>query len=63
MGNPAGSPDGAPKNFWQVLKIKSALRDEDFGILKTTEKCDYCTGSCSTTGVSKMFPTVAASLS
>jgi hypothetical protein len=36
--------------------------DEDLRILKTSKKCDDGTESCSTTGVSKIFPTVAASL-
>jgi hypothetical protein len=40
----------------------SYLRDGDFGILKTPKKYDNTTESYSTTGVPKMFPTVAASL-
>jgi hypothetical protein len=45
-----------------VFKNKICIRDEDFRIVKTSEKCDSGTESYSTTGVQKMFPTVAASL-
>jgi hypothetical protein len=43
---------------------KEILRDEDFRILKTSKKKKKSdvTGSHSTTGVPKMFPTVATSL-
>jgi hypothetical protein len=36
--------------------------DKDFRIPKTSKKCDYGTERYSTTGVPKMFQTMAASL-
>jgi len=50
------SPDLAPKD------ICLPLRDEDFRILTTSKKCDDSTESYSRTGISKMLPTVAASM-
>jgi hypothetical protein len=61
MEYPSYSPDLAPNNFWLFHKIKSALKERDFRILKTFKKSDV-TGSYSTTGVPKMFLTVAALL-
>jgi hypothetical protein len=38
MEHPLCSPDLAPNDFWLFTKIKSALKDEDFKILKTSKK-------------------------
>jgi hypothetical protein len=63
MEHPPYFPDLAPNDFWLFIKIKSALRAEDFRILKKRkEKSDNCTESSSTTGGPSMFPKVAALL-
>jgi hypothetical protein len=51
------SPDLARNDFWLVLKIKSALKGR-----RCQDTEDDGTEDYSTTGVPKMFPTVAASL-
>jgi len=43
-----------------VSKIKSALKQQDFRILKTSKRYDDGTESCSVTGVEKIFLIVAA---
>jgi hypothetical protein len=60
--HPPSSPDLVPNDFWPFPKIRSALRDKDFKILKTSKESDDGTEICLTTGVLKLFPTVAASL-
>jgi hypothetical protein len=55
------SPDLASSEFWLFPKIKSALKGRNFKPIEDIKKCDDGTGSCSTTGVPKLFPTVAAS--
>jgi hypothetical protein len=55
-------------DFWLFPELKSVLKDEDFRILKTSEKkkkkkkCDEGTENYSITGDPKIFPRVAASL-
>jgi hypothetical protein len=57
------SPDLARDDFWLFLKIKSALKWREFEDTEDIQKkCDDDTESYSTTGVTKMFPTVATSL-
>jgi histone-lysine N-methyltransferase SETMAR len=61
MEHPPCSPDVAPNDFWLFPKINSALKGRRFRDIEDIKKCDYGTESCSTTGVPKMFPTVATS--
>jgi hypothetical protein len=58
MEHPSCSPDLAMNDFWLFPKIKSALKG---GRFQDTEYIHDSTESYSTTGVPKMFPTVAAS--
>jgi hypothetical protein len=68
MEHPPYSLDLAPNDFQLFPKIKSAskgqrFRDsEDIKKKKKKKKYDDGTESSSTTGIPKMFPTVAASL-
>jgi len=62
MKNPSYSPDLAPSNFWMYIKINSVLKGRRFQDIKHMKKRDEVTEIYSTKGVSKMFPTVAASL-
>jgi hypothetical protein len=43
-------------------EIKSALKGLRIQDTEGTRKCDDCTGSYYTTGILKLFPTVATSL-
>jgi hypothetical protein len=62
MGNPPYSSDLAPNDFWLFPKIKFPLKGRRFqDVEKHPRKYDG-TESCSTVGVTKMFPTVAAAL-
>jgi hypothetical protein len=47
-----------PNGLWLFPKIKPALRDEDFRILKISKICEYGNESYFTTGVPKVLPTV-----
>jgi hypothetical protein len=63
MECPPYSPDLAPSDVCLFQKIKSALKGRRFQDIEDVQtKCDYSTESCSTVGVPKMFPIVAASL-
>jgi hypothetical protein len=55
--------DLEPNGFWLFLKIKSALKGQKFQDIENIQKkkCDDGTESYFTTGVPRMFPTVAAS--
>jgi hypothetical protein len=53
-----------PNDFWLFPELKIALKGRIFQDTEEMGKtCDDGTESCSTTGVPKMFPNVAASLS
>jgi hypothetical protein len=56
MEHPSCSSDLAPNDFWLFPKIKSPLKGRKF------QDTEDGTESYSTSGVPKMFPTVAASL-
>jgi hypothetical protein len=61
--HPPCSPDLAPNDFWLLPKVKSFLKGRRFQDIEGIQKeCGDDTESCSTTGVQKMFPTVAALL-
>jgi hypothetical protein len=60
--HPPCSLDLAPNDFWLFPNINSALKRRRFQDIEDIKKCDDGTESCSTTGVPKMFPTVATSL-
>jgi hypothetical protein len=60
---PPCSPDVASNDFWLFQKIKVSFKGMKIsGYWKHPNNSDGGTGSYSTTGVPKMFPTVAASL-
>jgi hypothetical protein len=59
MEHPSFSPDLDPNDFWLFPEIKSALKGQRFQDIEEMQK--ECK-SYSTTGVPKMFQTVAASL-
>jgi hypothetical protein len=54
------SPDLATHDLWLFAKIKSALKGKRFQDTENIKKSDVHTESYSTTGVPKIFPTVAA---
>jgi hypothetical protein len=58
------STDLAPNDFWLFSETMSALKGRRFQDTEISKqkKSDKGTGSYSTTGIPKMFPTVAASL-
>jgi hypothetical protein len=56
------SPDLATNDFWLFPKIKSALNGRRFQDTEGIQNCDNGTERYFTTGVPKMFPTVAATL-
>jgi hypothetical protein len=61
MEHPPDSPDLDPSDFWLFSKIvclKQGRRLQDIEDIKNVT----ATESSSTTGIQKMFPTVAASL-
>jgi hypothetical protein len=62
MEHPPYFPHLAPDVFWLFPKIKSALREEDFRILKTFKKSDDGNENYAITGFPKTFPTVTTSL-
>jgi hypothetical protein len=53
--------DLALNDFWLFPEIKSALKGWRFQDTEDIKKKNVTTESCSTTGVTKMFPPVAAS--
>jgi hypothetical protein len=66
MEYPSYSPDLALNDFWLFPNINYAFKGRIFQniehIKKKKKKCDNGTESYSTTGVPKMFPTVAGSI-
>jgi hypothetical protein len=63
MEHPPYSPNLTLNDFWLFPKIKSVRRERRFQDVEDIQKCDDGTESDSTTGVPRMFPTVATSLS
>jgi len=61
MEHPHSFPDLSLNDFWLFPKIKSALKKRRLEDTVDIKICDDGTESSSTTGVPKMFPTVAAS--
>jgi hypothetical protein len=63
MEHPSYSPSLAPNDLWLFPKLKSALKGRNFQEIEDIQKkYDDGTESYSTTGILKMFPTVATSL-
>jgi len=62
MQHPPYSPDLALNDFRLFPKIKTALKGQKFQITEDIQKTWRRHWSYSTTGVPKIFPTVAASL-
>jgi hypothetical protein len=61
MEHPLSSPDLALSELWLFLKKNYALKERIFQDVEDIQKkCDDSTKSCSTAGVPKMFPQVAA---
>jgi hypothetical protein len=53
----------APNNLWLFVKLESAVTGRKFQDTEDIQKkSDDGTESCSTSGISKMFPAVAALL-
>jgi hypothetical protein len=51
--------DLAPNDFWLFPKLERVLKGPRFQVTEDIEKTDDCTESYSTTGIPKMFPSVA----
>jgi hypothetical protein len=62
MEHPPCSPEWSLNDFWLFPEIKSALKGQRFQDKGHPKRRDDGTESYSTTGVLKMFPTVAALL-
>jgi hypothetical protein len=59
--DPPCSPNLALNNFWAFLNTRYSLKGR-FQDIEDIQNCDDGTESYSTTGIPKIFPTVAASL-